>query len=254
MSVLDLPVEEYQRLEVLDPNLLPERIEDKRCILDIKLHTTSGKIVNIEIQVEYQDFIWKRIQYYCATMLAEQGKRGEDYDNLPRVISILITNFAFVPCAGYHSRFRFYDEIHKVSFPDSMEIDILEIPKVRKKAHKDDKSPLGNWMRFFSARKKEDFEMLAQTNPAIAEAWSVIKRLSADESARMIAESREKALRDYTSMQAEAHRKGLWEGERKGKLEVARNLLQEKLPVELVAKSTGLSVEEVSQLASGLTE
>jgi predicted transposase/invertase (TIGR01784 family) len=142
-----------------------------------------------------------------------------------------------------------------------MEIDILEISKVRKKTHKDDKSPLGNWMRFFSARKKEEFEMLAQTNPAIAEAWSVIKRLSADESARMIAESREKALRDSVSRQAEAHRKGLREGRLEGKaegklegrLEVARNLLQEKLPVELVARSAGLSVEEVQQLASGLT-
>jgi predicted transposase/invertase (TIGR01784 family) len=130
-----------------------------------------------------------------------------------------------------------------------MEIDILEISKVRKKTHKDDKSPLGNWMRFFSARKKEEFEMLAQTNPAIAEAWSVIKRLSADESARMIAESREKALRDSVSRQAEAHRKGL----REGRMEVARNLLQEKLPVELVARSTGLSAEEVQQLACGLT-
>jgi predicted transposase/invertase (TIGR01784 family) len=258
MAVLDLPVEEYQKLEVLDPNLLPERIEDKRCILDIKLHTASGKAVDIEIQVEYQEFLWKRIQYYCAKMLAEQGHRGDEYDNLPGVISILITNFSFVQYPGYHSRFRLYDEKNGLNFPDSMELNILEIPKIHKKPHQNDASPLGDWMRFFAAQKKEEFEMLAQSNPAIAEAWSVIKRLSADDSARMIAESRDKALRDFNSMKTEAHRKGklegLQEGERKGKLEVARNLLQEKLPVELVVKSTGLTLAEVKQLASGLTD
>jgi hypothetical protein len=69
----------------------------------------------------------------------------------------------------------------------------------------------------------------------------IIKRLSADESARMIAESREKALRDSVSRQAEAHRKGLREGERKGELkgklegrvEVARNLLKRNCPLNL---------------------
>jgi predicted transposase/invertase (TIGR01784 family) len=224
--------------------------------LDIKLHTASGKVIDIEIQVEYQDFIWKRIQYYCAKMLAEQGSRGDDYDTLPRVISILITNFAFIKTPEYHSRFLLYDKKNKLDFPDSMEIDILEIPKIRKKPHKEDTSPLGDWLRFFSAKKKEEFEMLAQSNPAIAEAWSVVKRLSADESARMIAESREKAMRDYTSMQAEAHRKGLQKGLQEGrqeeKLAVARNLLQEKMPFETISKATGLSLDEVQRLAAEL--
>jgi predicted transposase/invertase (TIGR01784 family) len=129
---------------------------------------------------------------------------------------------------------------------------VLDVPKV----HELDGTPLSGWMRFFRAREEEDFEMLAQTNPAIAEAWGVIKHLSADESVRMIAEAREKAHRDMVSAEASAHNKGLQKGLQKGRqeerIEVARNALREKLPEETVVKLTGLSLEEVKYLASDL--
>jgi predicted transposase/invertase (TIGR01784 family) len=258
-SVLDVPAEEYQGLEVLDPALPPENIKDKRCILDIRLHTKSGKVIDIEIQARYQDFIWKRIQYYAAKLLVEQAKSGDEYGELPQVISILIADFALIKESGaYHHRFRFYDENAKVCFPDSMEINVLEIPKV----DEEDQSNLGNWMKFFRAREEEDFEMLSQTNPAIAEAWGVIKHLSADESARMLAEAREKAYKDMISAEASAHKKGLQEGRQEGRQEgwkegvysVAKNALLAKMPVETVAGLTGLSVNEVKQIASGLKD
>jgi len=105
---------------------------------------------------------------------------------------------------------------------------------------------------------------VSQTNPAINEAWGVIKVLSGDEQARAIAEAREKARMDHDSFLADARSEGLEEGLEKGwaegretgraeeKIEVARNLLQEKTPVELIAKATGLTLEEIRRLADSL--
>jgi predicted transposase/invertase (TIGR01784 family) len=254
-AVLDLPVEDYEKLEVVDPNLRPENIGDKLCILDIKLHTKSGKVIDIELQIKYQHFIWKRIQYYTAKMLAEQAKSGSQYENLPRVISILIADFVMIKeSPAYHHRFRFYDEVNKVLFPDSMEINVLEIPK----AGEGDASQVGEWLRFFAAREEEEFEMLSQTNPAIAEAWGVIKVLSGDERARYIAESRAKGLMDYESAKGEARREGRLEGLQEGrqegrreeKLSFARNLLRENMSLEFIAKTTGLSPAEIQRLAA----
>ncbi|MDR2825761.1 MAG: Rpn family recombination-promoting nuclease/putative transposase, partial [Deltaproteobacteria bacterium] len=146
------------------------------------------------------------------------------------------------------------------------EINVLEIPKVRET----DQSNLGNWMRFFAAKDKEDFEMLSQTSPAIAEAWGVIKHLSADESARMIAESREKARMDIESwvdgarqegrqegLQEGLHKglqEGLQEGRQEGKIEVAQKLLRKKLSFEDIVDATGLPLEEIKQLAANTPE
>jgi len=117
---------------------------------------------------------------------------------------------------------------------------------------------------------------VSQTNPAINEAWGVIKVLSGDEQARAIAEAREKARMDHDSFLADARSEGLEEGLEKGrvegretgraegraegretgraeeKIEVARNLLQEKTSVELIAKATGLTLEEIRRLADSL--
>jgi predicted transposase/invertase (TIGR01784 family) len=250
-AVLELPPEEYKGLEVLDPNLRPENIGEKHCILDIKLHTRNGNVIDIEVQIKFQDFIWKRIQYYSAKLLAEQAKSGDEYAYLPNVITILIADFIIIKENDtFHHCFRFYDEKAKVRFPDSMEIDILEIPKVREA----DDSQLSNWLRFFAANEKEEFEVLAQTNPAIAEAWGIIKHLSADESARMLAESREKALMDINSWVSGARREGRQEGRQEGVYSVAKNLLREKMPAETIARLTALSLEEVKRLAADLSE
>ena len=55
------------------------------------------------------------------------------------------------------------------------------------------------------------------------------------------------AVRQQREMR-EAEEKGLKQGERNARLEAARRMLQDNLSVELAAKYTGLSAEEVRQL------
>jgi predicted transposase/invertase (TIGR01784 family) len=111
---------------------------------------------------------------------------------------------------------------------------------------------------------------VAQTNPAIKEAWGVIKFLSGDERNRALAEAREKARMDLDSWLGDARheglqeglqkglqeglQKGLQEGLQKGKFETARNLLQEKVPLGTVSKATGLTLEDVKRLAADLKD
>jgi len=241
-AVLDLPAEEYESLEVIDPNLNREFIEDKLGVLDVKVTTSSGKTVNIEVQVKSQRSIWKRMLFYTSKMVVEQVKSGYQYDQINRVISILIADFIMVKeNNAYHNRYRLYDENTKARFPDSLEINVLELPKL----HETDGTPLGNWMRFLSAKTEEEFMTVSQTNPAIKEAWGVIKYLSGDEQARAMAEAREKARMDMDSWLGDARYEQ--------KLEIARNALREKLPVETVVKLTGLPFEEIKRLAAELT-
>ena len=40
--------------------------------------------------------------------------------------------------------------------------------------------------------------------------------------------------------------KGLQQGEYKAKIETAKNLLAEKIPIDIIVRTTGLSIEEVN--------
>ena len=254
-AVLDMPAEEYKELEVLDPNLDREFIDDKLGVLDVKVTTGSGNVIDIEVQIKPQRSIWKRMLFYTSKMVVEQVKSGYQYDRINRAISILIADFVMVAeNDACHNRFRLYDENTRARFPDSIEINVLELPKLQET----DGTQLGAWMRFFRAATVEEFMQVAQTSPAINEAWGVIKVLSGDERARALAEAREKARMDLDSWLGDARyegrqeglQEGRQEGLQEGKLEVARNALREKLPLETVVKLTGLSLEEVKKLAS----
>ena len=262
-SVLDLPLDEYQEIRILDPHLIRKRKDGKLGILDLRITTKSGTPIDVELQVLPQPSIWKRMLYYNARLVTDQITSGEDYDKINRAICVLISYPVLLEqTLAYHNRFRLYDEKTGITYPDSLEINILEVQKAKGA----DNSPLANWLRFFAAQTSEEFEMTAQTNPAIAEAWGVVQYLSADEEARRLAEYEEKARRDEADRQKGAYSKGrqdglekglqkgrkegLHEGRQKEKLEVARNLLQEKMPADVVAKATGLSLEEVKRLSA----
>ncbi len=95
---------------------------------------------------------------------------------------------------------------------------------------------------------------VSEKSPAIAQAWGVIKTLSEDEEARLIAESREKARRDFEDRFDGAYRDGMQEGEQRGKLEekiaTVHNGLRKKIPLETISALTGLSIPEIERIAS----
>jgi predicted transposase/invertase (TIGR01784 family) len=262
-SVLDLPAEEYQDIQIVDPTLKREYIDDKLGILDIKLYTTTKKVIDVEIQIRRQASIWKRLLFYSARLMLEQIKKGNNYRQINTVITIYIADHILIKENDiYHNNFRLYDKNTKTDYHDSIEIHILELPKIR---HSDG-TLLGNWMQFFKSQEKEEFMSAAQTSPAIAEAWEIIQVLSADERMRALAEDREKAYMDYEANMNEARSEGKQEGKQEGlqegrqegrqevKLEIAVNALRERIPVEAVAKLTGMTIDELKQIAAELAD
>ena len=246
-TVLDLPAEEYEDIRLIDPHLLRKHQRDKLGILDLRVTTKSGKVLNVELQVAPQPSIWKRISYYNARLLTDQIASGDEYNKINSTISILISYPVLIEDSReYHHRFRLYDERTQISYPDSPEIHVLEVKKVQDA----DGSPLAHWLRFFAAETVEEFEMTSQARPAIAEAWGVIQHLSADEETRLVAEYEEMARRD----EVDRHKGAYKQGHQEGVFKVARNLLRKNMPYDDIVDATGLPLEEVKRLAADLQD
>jgi predicted transposase/invertase (TIGR01784 family) len=65
-SVLDLSEDDYERLTIIDPHPCPDTADGKLGILDVRLHTRTGKTVNIEIQLSSlpemrQRKVWRKV-------------------------------------------------------------------------------------------------------------------------------------------------------------------------------------------------
>ena len=235
-AVLDLPITEHD-IRVVNPNFTAIKMDDKLSVLDVKVETKKYGIVDVEIQVQYYPDLLKRFQYYTARMYADQLDSGQDYSNLNRAISIIIADFSFFKSDdAFHHRFRLYDAVNSVEYEDSIEINILEIPKRRGNISK-----ISHWLEFFAARTEEQFMQVSVNQPAMEQAWGVIKKLSADEQARLEAEDREKALRDHISRMSAA--------KKEGHVEVAIEMLRDNAPIEYISKYTHLNSEEILEIA-----
>ncbi|MDR0861795.1 MAG: Rpn family recombination-promoting nuclease/putative transposase [Oscillospiraceae bacterium] len=241
-SVLDLPHSEYAEVTIVDPHLLREFETDKLGILDVKVTTKSGNIIDIEIQVAETPELKERIIFYIAKMITEQIGNGQDYDAIKHVVSIVITDFDFiVGSEPYHHKYTLYDRENESEFTDLVSLHTLELPKL---PSKDDDTELYDWLRFIRAETEEDLNMSAQTNTQIEKAVGVLKELSADERARMLYDAREKQRRDEASRLKGALR----EGEARGKLEVAKNAIKAGIAIDQITLLTGLSREEIERL------
>jgi len=243
-SVLRLPAEDYDEVTIVDPHLLPEYKGDKLGVLDVKVRTRSKKVIDVEIQVLPSPELRERVVYYSAKMVTEQVGTGDDYKDIKRVISIIITNFVFVPENDvYHNRYTLRDPETGSEFTDLVEVNTLELTKL---PTSEDGTELWRWLKFLSAQNKEELDMIAEKSPQVKKAVVRLMELSNDERTRLLQESLEKKEWDNRAREREARA----EGELMVKLEIARLMLADAMSPDLISKFTGLTVEEIGALRS----
>jgi len=237
-SFIELPAEEYE-LTFLNTHLKPEAEDDKLGILDVKVRTKTGKVIDIEIQVNPMKNIGKRLSFYKSKLIVEQVGKGDLYLAIQRVICVCITTHDLFPhVKEYLNRFCFHNKENGLCFEDiPEEIYTLELSKVPVIS---DGSAGWEWLQFLKSKRKEEFEMAAERNPEIRRAVDTLYELSADEEVRAEYEMRQKAWRDRMSQIDGAVQDGMEK--------VARRALAEGLPLEVIQKITDLDMETIAGL------
>ncbi|MEK0287149.1 Rpn family recombination-promoting nuclease/putative transposase [Caldifermentibacillus hisashii] len=106
--------------------------------------------------------------------------------------------------------------------------------------------------RFLTNEDDARWEEMANQDPIIENAVDMLRTVSMDREARMLAEAREKALKDINSIRGEGIeegiKKGIEKGIKEGKREDAKVMLMEGLDLHLIIKITGLTESEVLEL------
>ena len=225
---------------------------DKHAILDVRIHTKNKKTIAIEIQIDENPQIKKRIIYYTSKMYTEQLRSGNEYHKLQKVISILITDFVLLKEeGGYHNIYEISNRKSGKRLEDVWEINTLELPKLPKDS---DGSMLWNWMEFIKAEKEEDLEMIEAKvqEPEIKKAVGVLKELSQDERTRLLYEAREKARRDAYAREQGAYDRGREEEREEQKRTFAIKLLKRGENFDSIMELTGMTQEELDKLSREL--
>ncbi len=249
----------------LDNNTILEKdlLDDKVGILDIRAKIEDKINCDIEMQIVDRKNIEKRILYYWSKLYSLNLKSGKDYEELEKVIVILITDYeidSLREIKKYETKWNIREEEYqKVILTEVMEFYIIELPKYEKYKEKTKNNKLNKWIRFI--REPGGIEM--GEDKAIEKAKQVLEEISKDKRERYLAELREKYILDQKAIEDAGYDKGLKDGitqgisqglnqgrtEQKEKIKkIAKNLLKLNMSIEQIKEVTGLTEEEIKKL------
>ena len=231
---------------------------DKYNRVDMLAENSKGELILIEVQNNNEYAYFQRMLFGASKLVTEYINRGEGYDQVRKVYSVNIVYFS-LGCGKdlvYHGKTEFRG-IHQG--------DILELTPFQKQTFKVDsvsqlypeyyilkvndfnqvaKSPLEEWIYYLNTGDIPD----TATAPGLNEARQRLKldRMTKEElNAYYRHLDNIVILRDNIFTE---RAEGRAEGEREVRIQIARNLKKAGIPVEVIVKSSGLTVDEVKKI------
>ena len=258
---------EIQKIEIKNPEIPKETIDEKLSILDIKAEINDNTIIDIELQVGNTTAIERRLVVYNAKLIAGEIKVSEKYQKAKDTIVICIINDNVVKRNAYLSlamlKYEETEEIRYVNMEyekeeeyltDMVKYYIIELPKFKKKKPKV-ADLLEKWLYVIGGDRKM-MEECKKENEEIKEVVEQLTQMSADEYERELYEIRERSRLTYNTEMYEARRqgeaKGKEQGEKESQLKIAKKLLERKMSTQEIAEITGLKEEEIEKLKDNL--
>ena len=249
IAVLEIPIE---KVEVQAEVTLEKQLEQNKLgRLDILAILNDDTIVNIEIQVLNPSNFIERTLYYWSGNYYNNLTAGENYQKVKKTIAINILDYDQFEEGPFHEIARLRRDYQNKILTDKLEIHFIQIPKF-KKEERGSKTKLEQWMQFISQTNPKGVELAMKENKEIKKANDEYEYLTGEAAERRLAFLRDKAIRDEKSIREgaieEGEAKGRKEGERKKQIEIARKLLDKKMPIEQIIEITDLTREEVEEL------
>lgn len=228
-----------------NPILRREKINDKMGILDMIARINNDENVHIEMQCAKQDEIKDRILYYWSRVYSRDIKKGDEYGNLEKTISILIVDFETEELQDleYHTVWKIIeDKYRKTILTDKLEIRIINLTKIQELAKEEDE--LLDWLFFLINPKCERVEEKMKKSKPLKNAYNKLSEMSNDEQMEQIAWWRYKAILEENT----ARNNGYKKGQEDTKEQIATEMIKLKIDIETISKVTGLSKETISKL------
>ena len=211
------------------------------------------------MQVEDEYNIDDRSTRYLISMSEDELKKGQDYSKIKKAITINLLNFNYFKRNSFlniaHMKFENNTEETYVNMgyreeeeiaTEKLEMIYIELPKFKKK-NPNVENALNQWL-WLMIGEEEKIEMASKENKKIKKAVEIIDEMSADPKEWERYRSRQMAIMNYNAGMNNAQERGRIEGEKRGKMEIAKKMKDKNMPIDDICELTGLTKEEIEKI------
>lgn len=199
-SLLRLRLQEIRSIQIINPIILGETVDEKTFILDINIVLNDNTLINLEMQVENL-YNWEErsLSYLCCTF--DQLQKGEEYSSAKPVIHISFLDFTpFPEYPEFYASYQFMNEKNHHIYSDKLTLRVVDLRQIELATAEDQASGLEHWARLFKASTWEEIRMIAKKDENLLEATETLYTLNADELVRRQCEARADYYRLHNSI------------------------------------------------------
>ena len=252
-TIIDEKIEdiEISHEAVTDKNILDEKVVR----LDVKAKVNGNIYVDLEMQMTKNKYMTSRILYNWSKLFAWQIVEGESYNKLHKAICVLIIDYEdelIESVPKLVTQWRIKEISGEKMLTELFEIYIISLRKLKilgneraeeKLVDLKEREALIPWLKFLKDPKSLEVDIM-ENNESIKKAKEIYESVISDAERVRIAEMRAEKASIYET--------GLDDGEKKGKeeatIEIAKNMLNKKMDINLIIELTGLTKEEIEKL------
>ena len=248
--ILDKKIED---LQILNPNLIQNYYKIRGQRLDL-LVKTKDEIINVELNTNYSEEIKIRNLHYVFKLASENTERGNKYKVGHSVIQV---NLNFYNSKYEKSIYTLYDRINKIELTDYIKIYNVGIDKYIKNYYNNDKKfTKGEEALIMLDLGKQGLEELSEKSEIVNNFKEEVIKANNDE---FVVDwiSREEEQKQYEEVMYEkgltqGKEQGLSQGKQEGieqnKIDVAKEMLELNMDLDVISKVTKLAKNEIESL------
>ncbi len=205
-SLLHLSEEEMVSVEITNPIVLGEAIEDKEFRLDINLILNDNTLINLEMQIANQlNWTNRSLSYICRSF--DQLNHGQKYNSIKPVIHIAFLDYTlFTDSPKFYATYKLMNTRNHHIYSDNFILSVIDLNQINLATEDDKLYQIDYWASLFKATTWEELKMISSKNEYLNQASNTIFKLSADDLIRKRCLDREDYYSDIESYKDEVAR------------------------------------------------
>ena len=226
-----------------EKEMIGENRNKKVFYFDMLAYINTGEIVAIEAYKKFGRREYRKSVSYLSRIFGSQLEVGEDYLETKKVISINLMS------GNYHrnnpefiNEYEFINKISEKGLKDELlEMYLVRLDLVNKIVYNEEEKEFIKWIRFIMASDIKEMEKIAKGVEEMEQALKFMERFVNDKDVQRI----------YDRMayeRIEGRDEGIDIGKQDEKIEIAKAMLEENVPIDKISKFTKLSTEEIKKL------
>jgi len=257
-----LPLKEdelVEDVEYLTPELVPDNYVGKNSIVDVRCKDVKKRQFLVEMQMLWTPAFRQRVLFNASKAFVRQLDKKRKFETLQPVYSLNLVNEVFMkdyPDEFIHN-YNIVHDLHDDKVIEGLHFTFIELPKFQPHSIEEKKMAV-LWLKFLTEIDENTTQVPQELldNPETSKALESVEESAMtkeelwayDDFWDKLGAERLLFVDSNKISREEGRAEGMVEGQLDKSLEIAQKLLADNMPIELIAKYTGLTNEQIRGL------